>query len=96
MYDGRSNYIKTPIVNNTYLDIMVDRYIFLDPNDEIYEIEQKYHKRPDLFSYHRYGTSKYWWVFARRNTNILIDPINDFVTGTTIKIPSFKNLENTK
>ncbi len=96
MYDSRSNYIKTPIVDNTYLDIMVDRYIFLDPNDEVYEIEQKYHRRPDLLSYHRYGTSKYWWVFARRNVNILIDPINDFTTGTTIKIPSLKNLENTK
>lgn len=96
MYDSRSNYIKTPIVDNTYLDIMVDRYIFLDPNDEIYQIEQKYHKRPDLLSFHIYGTSKYWWVFARRNMNILIDPINDFVTGTTIKIPSMKNLENTK
>lgn len=94
--DGKSNYIKTPIVNDTYMDMYVDRYVFLDPNDEIYEIEPKYHKRPDLFSYHKYGSSKYWWVFARRNMNVLIDPINDFVAGTTIKVPSLKNVSNMK
>lgn len=96
MYDTKSTYLKTPVVNDTYMDLMIDRYIFLDPTDEVYEIEQKYNKRPDLLSYHRYGTSKYWWVFARRNMNILIDPINDFISGTTIKVPSLANLEKMK
>jgi hypothetical protein len=39
-----------------------------------------------------YGTAKYWWVFAHRNSDIIIDPIRDFSAGTTIKLPSKDNI----
>lgn len=94
MSDDRSNYVSTPVVDDLYLDILIDRSVFLDPSDEVYQIENRYNRRPDLLSYDRYGTSKYWWVFARRNMNVLVDPIGDFVTGTVIKIPNQKNIEN--
>jgi hypothetical protein len=48
--------------------------------------------RPDLLSYHIYGSSKYWWLFAVRNKNIIIDPIQDFKAGVTIRIPKLENV----
>ena len=41
-----------------------------------------------------YGTAKYWWIYAARNPDILIDPIRDFSAGRTIKIPSEDNISN--
>lgn len=87
-------YYNTPIVDGKYLDLYSPVRLPLDPFDEDYTIEQKYHLRPDLFSYDKYGTSKYWWVFLKRNMNEMSDPINDFVAGKSIKVPLKKNLEN--
>ena len=64
--------------------------------DETYTIPQNYNIRPDLCSYELYGTSKYWWIFAKRNPDIIQDPINDFTAGTKIKIPSKNQLDNMK
>tara|TARA_Y100001970_G_C14100945_1_gene785446 strand:- start:343 stop:621 length:279 start_codon:yes stop_codon:yes gene_type:complete len=91
MYDSTSPYSKT-VIKGDYLDIMNPKYIIHDPRDESYIIEAKYDMRPDLLSYKFYGTVKYWWVFALRNSSIIIDPIQDFRTGTTIKIPKLKNI----
>lgn len=88
MYKNNSPWSKTKIINNRVLDIMSKRYIFPDSFDEVYVIEQKYNMRPDLLSYDRYGTTKYWWVFAARNMNILKDPIRDFKTGIEIRLPN--------
>lgn len=86
-------YKSTPILDDRYLDLYVAVRLPIDPFDEEYTIEQKYDRRPDLYSYDKYGTSKYWWVFIKRNMNAMNDPINDFTAGKTIKIPSLKNLE---
>ena len=48
--------------------------------------------RPDLLAYDRYGSSRYWWLFAMRNKDIIIDPIQDFKTGITIRIPKLENV----
>ena len=91
MYDSFSPYSKTRIKGD-YLDIMNPKFILHDESDDSYTIESKYEKRPDLLSYKHYGTVKYWWVFSVRNENLLIDPIQDFKAGTTIKIPKIENL----
>jgi len=41
-----------------------------------------------------YDTAKYWWIFATRNPDIIIDPIRDFSAGTEIRIPSKDNIAN--
>ena len=87
-------YYNTNIVDGKYMDIYRPVNLPMDPFDEDYTIEQKYDKRPDLYSYEKYGTSKFWWVFLKRNMNVMTDPINDFTAGTKIKVPSLKNLEN--
>ena len=51
------------------------------------EIESKYNLRPDLMAYDLYGSPNYWWVFALKNKDKLIDPVEDFKTGLTITIP---------
>ena len=45
-----------------------------------------------LKDFNKYGSSKYWWMFAMRNKDTLIDPIQDFKAGITIKIPKIENL----
>ncbi len=91
MYSKSSPYAKTYVVGD-YLDIMAPRAVIQDSSDETYTIESQYHMRPDLLAYQKYGSSKYWWMFAMRNKDTLIDPIQDFKAGITIKIPKIENL----
>tara|TARA_B100000886_G_C20164996_1_gene383657 strand:+ start:244 stop:528 length:285 start_codon:yes stop_codon:yes gene_type:complete len=90
-YNKQSPYSKTSTAGD-YLDVMTHRSIVHDRDDETYIIEAKYNMRPDLLSYHIYGSSKYWWLFAVRNKNIIIDPIQDFKAGVTIRIPKLENV----
>jgi hypothetical protein len=96
MYNIKSPWSKTPIINNQVLDILKKRFIFKDPYDEDYIIPQNFDERPDLCSYELYGTAKYWWVFAQRNPDTIKDPIRDFSVGKTIKIPSKTNIDGMK
>jgi len=82
-----SEYILTPI-NNWYLDIWVPVTVSANSTDEIVTIPQSMNQRPDLMSYEKYGTPRLWWVFAVRNPDTLIDPIDDFVAGLQIYIPN--------
>ncbi len=94
MYKEESPWNRTGIIDDTVLDIMKKRFIYKDPFDEYYTIPQKFDERPDLCSYEMYGTAKYWWIFATRNSDIIIDPIRDFSAGTEIRIPSKDNIAN--
>jgi len=77
-----------------YLDIWEVRNIKPSINDQQIEISSKYHLRPDKMSYDLYGTPKLWWVFSMVNKDVLIDPINDFTSGTIITIPNRARIEN--
>ena len=57
MYDIKSPWSKTPIINNQVLDILKKRFIFKDPYDEDYIIPQNFDERPDLCSYELYGSA---------------------------------------
>ncbi|MFW5895501.1 MAG: baseplate wedge protein 53 [archaeon] len=90
-YDSSSVYSATQ-VTNTYLDLYVPP---LEPDFSTsinYTIEQKYHHRPDLLAYDKYGDSKYWWLFALYNKDTVKDPMFDIETGKQILIP--KDLTN--
>lgn len=90
-YSEQSPYSKTPVFGD-FLGIMNSRSVIHDPSDQPYTIESKYNMRPDLLAFNLYGSSKYWWLFAIRNREMLIDPIQDFRAGVTIRIPKLKNL----
>lgn len=82
-----SQYLLTP-VKDWYLDIMVWRNIPKSDYDKIIRIPAAYDQRPDLLSQAEYGTPKLWWVFAMRNPDLINDPIDDFVSGLEIFVPS--------
>jgi len=82
-----SQYSLTP-VKNWYLDLWVPRTVMASDHDPIITIPPAFDQRPDLLSQQEYGTPKLWWVFAIRNPDLIIDPINDFVAGIEIYVPS--------
>jgi hypothetical protein len=87
LYPATSPYYNTGVVNNQYLDVMVNRQIPLQPSDVYWVITQVYEYRPDLLAYDLYADSRLWWVFASRNPNRLKDPYFDFVAGVGIYLP---------
>ena len=93
-YGTNSPYFATDIVNNQYLDIMINRPIPVDQTDTYFIITAAYNLRPDLLAYDLYQDPKLWWVFAQRNTNRLTDPFFDFVTGTGIYIQQVSTLKS--
>jgi hypothetical protein len=95
VYPATSPYNATGIVNNKFLDIMVNRTISMQPSDIYWEITKVYEYRPDMLAYDLYSDSRLWWVFAQRNPNRLKDPYFDFVTGVGIYIPKLELLKQT-
>lgn len=82
-----SPYFKTPI-KDFYLDIWKKREIPPNANDELITIEPKYEARPDLLANDLYGSPRLWWVFAVRNMDILVDPVEDMRAGVQIFAPN--------
>lgn len=81
-----SQYKLTP-VRDWYLDLWIPRSVPKSDFDKIITIPPAFNERPDLLSYQEYGTAGLWWVFAVRNPDVIIDPINDFLSGLEIYIP---------
>lgn len=81
-----SQYLLTPI-RNWYLDLWAPRSIPKSDYDKIIVIPPAFNQRPDLLSQQEYGTPRLWWVFCLRNPDLIIDPINDFVSGLEIYVP---------
>lgn len=82
-----SQYRATPI-KDWYLDQLVLRAVPSSASDRLIEIPPAFALRPDLLSYHEYGTPRLWWVFSVRNPDLLMDPIDDFVAGLQIYVPA--------
>ena len=93
IYPQTSPYYLTQLVDNQYLDVMVNRSIPADPLDTYWEITAAYNLRPDLLAYDLYQDSELWWVFAQRNPNTLKDPLFDFIAGTSIYLPQLPVLK---
>jgi len=91
-YSKKSAYADTPITE-FYLDLMVDRPIPFNEDDELVVINDTYNLRPDLLAYDLYGDAELWWVFAQRNPDILKNPLGDFTNGTMIYIPKLETLK---
>jgi len=92
-YPASSPYYSTSVVNNQFLDVMVNRQIPMQPSDILWTIVPVYEYRPDLLAYDLYTDSRLWWVFASRNPNRLKDPYFDFVAGVQIYLPTLTVLK---
>lgn len=77
-----------------YLDFYKDPILPFFGDDDLKIIEPKFQYRPDLFSFELYSTPNFWWVFQRRNMNLIKDPIWDFKSGLNIYVPSRETLLN--
>lgn len=92
-YKPTSSYFDTPTRDDNYLSLMVNRNIPKLVDDLEYTITVTYNLRPDLLAYDLYEDATLWWVFAQRNPNTLVNPLNDFTTGTTIYLPKKSTLK---
>lgn len=66
---------------------MNDRYVPQSPADELVIIQPVYQYRPDKMAYDLYNDGRLWWVFSKRNPDLLADPYFDFISGLSIYIP---------
>ena len=92
-YQSNSPYFTSPI-NGFFLGLMNNPPIPKVVDDIAFTITETYNLRPDLLAFDLYGDSGLWWVFAQRNPNTLVNPLNDFVSGTTIYLPQQSTLKS--
>lgn len=82
------SFLKRAPMRGLYLDINNLPRIPKSRGDTVYEIEPKYENRPDLLAAKLYGSVQLWWVFALRNPDLLVDPLEDFTSGKEIFLPT--------
>lgn len=92
-YDPVSPYYLTGY-SQFFLDVMVNRPIPKEADDQLFKINQTYQYRPDLLAFDLYDNAGLWWVFYQRNPNTLTKPPLDFVVDTLIYLPKITTLKN--
>ena len=93
VYNSTSPYFATPYAQ-FYLDIMVNRVIPKELDDQLFQINETYQYRPDMLAFDLYDLPDLWWVFYQRNPNTLTAPPRDFVAGETIYLPKITTLQS--
>jgi hypothetical protein len=91
-YNSTSPYFNTGY-SQYFLDVMVDRPIPKQSDDQLFAINITYQYRPDLLAYDLYNNPGLWWVFYQRNPNTLTKPPLDFSVGTMIYLPKINTLQ---
>jgi hypothetical protein len=92
VYSSLSPYFTTGY-SQFFLDVMVNRPIPKDTDDQLFLINQTYQYRPDLLAFDLYDQSQLWWVFYQRNPNTLSAPPWDFEAGREIYLPKITTLQ---
>ena len=92
-YDVSSPYYLTGF-SQFFLDVMKNRPIPKETDDQLFQINATYQYRPDLLAFDLYNNSNLWWVFYQRNPNTLQKPPLDFAAGTTIYVPKITTLRS--
>jgi|TARA_B100001093_G_scaffold492250_1_gene533185 hypothetical protein len=92
-FHSKDSFLRRAPVKGLYLDINQLPSVPKSRGDQLYEIEHQYEGRPDLLADKLYGTVRLWWLFAMRNPDLIIDPIEDFKAGVTIYLPSGETIQ---
>jgi len=92
-YDSTSAYFATGY-SQFFLDVMTNRPIPKQSDDQLMIINQVYQYRPDLLALDLYNNSDLWWVFYQRNPNTLTAPPLDFEAGVRIYLPKITTLRS--
>ena len=90
---NKYSFLKNAGTLGKYLDVNKLPRLSVSSLDEQYTIQPDIHQRPDILAHKLYGNSRLFWVFALRNPDILIDPINDFKEGLEITLPSAETVK---
>jgi hypothetical protein len=93
VYTSTSPYYDTSY-SQFYLDIMTNRVIPKELDDQLFQINETYQYRPDMLAFDLYDLPDLWWVFYQRNPNTLTAPPWDFVAGETIYLPKITTLRS--
>ena len=93
IYDSTSAYYNTGY-SQFFLDVIVNRPIPKQTDDQVMIITQTYEYRPDMLALDLYGNSTLWWVFYQRNPNTLTAPPLDFKAGVQIYLPKISTLRS--
>jgi hypothetical protein len=93
IYDSTSAYYNTGF-SQFFLDVMVNRPIPKQSDDQVMIITQTYQYRPDMLALDLYNNSTLWWVFYQRNPNTLTAPPLDFKAGVQIYLPKISTLRS--
>ena len=91
VYGANSPYFTTPY-SQFFLDVMANRTIPKEADDQMFMINETYQYRPDMLALDLYNDSALWWVFYQRNPNTLTAPPWDFVAGAQIYLPKISTL----
>jgi hypothetical protein len=92
-YDSTSPYYTTGY-SQFFLDVMINRPIPKENDDQLFKINTTYQYRPDLLAFDLYDNAGLWWVFYQRNPNTLQAPPLDFAADTVIYLPKITTLRN--
>ena len=90
-YTNKSPYYKTS--QSWFLSPWVPITIPQADDDMYFTITSTYNLKPWVLAKELYDDEKLYWVFAILNKNSLVDPVYDFTTGKTIRIPSNTRLQ---
>lgn len=88
IYKQTDFYYNTPIEDKTYLSFLEDRRVPLDDSDVYIVVQPRHQFKPYILSYDLYSSEDYWWVIARHNMDLLIDPIRDLREGMVLRVPT--------
>ena len=91
VYTSTSPYFDTSYTQ-FYLDVMTNRGLPKEVDDQLFLITEVYQYRPDMLAFDLYETPSLWWVFYQRNPNTLQAPPLDFAAGVTIYVPKITTL----
>ena len=91
-YNSTSPYFTTGY-SQFFLDIMTNRPIPKEADDQLFRITETYQFRPDMLAFDLYDDATLWWVFYQRNPNTLAAPPWDFLAGETIYLPKISTLK---
>ena len=92
-YDSTSPYFTTGY-SQFFLDVMTNRPIPKENDDQLFKINTTYQYRPDLLAFDLYDNAGLWWVFYQRNPNTLQAPPLDFAADIVIYLPKITTLRN--
>lgn len=90
-YGQYSPYAK--VGQSQYLGYNLPQPILASDLDMDYTIPPKYNERPDRLAKELYGNERLFYIFALVNPDLLEDPIYDFKSGVTIKIPTIQRVQ---